>query len=199
MGYDLHITRRRVWSDVGDDITADEWLAYVRNDPELRIHLENGPHFAMWTGQSLGNEAWLNWEAGEIFSKNPDAALIEKMVAIARQLGATVQGDDGERYDGGGGVAPAPGPSAGERARQWLWRLRRRSRSNAELAPPPFRVGDHLRDSWGNEHVVIALDSQREHGLGVIKTRRSDGKEFTHGMFAHGLTPVATTDRDNSS
>src|SRR5262249_11051983 len=106
MGYDLHITRRKVWSDIGDDITADEWLAFVRNDPDLRLHLENGPHFAMWIGQP-GNEGWLNWEAGEILSKNPDAALIEKMVVIAHQLGATVQGDDGERYVGRGAVASA--------------------------------------------------------------------------------------------
>jgi hypothetical protein len=41
MGYDLHITRRRHWPDEGDDITAQEWLAYVERDSELRLQPEN--------------------------------------------------------------------------------------------------------------------------------------------------------------
>jgi hypothetical protein len=42
MGYDLHIRRRKRWPDQGHDISAEEWLAYVRRDKELRLQPENG-------------------------------------------------------------------------------------------------------------------------------------------------------------
>lgn len=36
MGYDeLHITRRKEWSEAGHDITAEEWLAYIDKDPSF--------------------------------------------------------------------------------------------------------------------------------------------------------------------
>ena len=108
MGYDLHITRRRYWPDEGSDITADEWLAYVRRDSELRLQPENGPHYAVWSGPSELSDPWLNWSSGEIYTKHPDPALIDKMVAIARELRATVQGDDGELYQGGDQVPQQP-------------------------------------------------------------------------------------------
>ena len=98
MGYDLHITRRNDWSANGYDITAAEWLAYVERDPELSLWPENGPHMARWSGKSKHSEPWLDWFKGNIYSKNPDEALIQKMVHIARALDAKVQGDDGEIY-----------------------------------------------------------------------------------------------------
>lgn len=99
MGYDLHITRRDDWSDEGSDITAEEWLQYVRSDPELKITGTNGPCHAVWSGRSEHSEPWLDWASGQIYTKNPDSPLIDKMISIAEQLGATVQGDDGEIYD----------------------------------------------------------------------------------------------------
>lgn len=98
MGYDLHITRREDWSAEGDDITADEWLEYVHSDPEFRISGINGPYFADWNGRSKHAEPWLNWSSGVIYTKNPDRALVDKMILIAKKLGAKVQGDDGEDY-----------------------------------------------------------------------------------------------------
>lgn len=98
MGYDLHITRRNDWSANGNDITAAEWLAYVEQDPELSLWPENGLHMARWSGKSKHSEPWLDWFKGNIYSKNPDEALIEKMIHIARALDARVQGDDGEIY-----------------------------------------------------------------------------------------------------
>jgi hypothetical protein len=52
MGYELHITRRKHWTDRRDDITAGEWLAYVRGDSELHLQPESGPSFAVWSGLS---------------------------------------------------------------------------------------------------------------------------------------------------
>ena len=49
-----------------------------------------------------------------------------------------------------------------------------------------------VRDSFGNEHTVIAIDPKAEHGLGVIRTRRtSDASQHAHAMIAHGLEPLA--------
>src|SRR3712207_100808 len=101
MGYDLHITRATQWSDnAGAEIPADEWLALVERDPELTLEPENGPYFARWTGPSRYPDPWLDWFRGNIYTKNPDGALLRKMVALAAALGARVQGDDGEVYKG---------------------------------------------------------------------------------------------------
>jgi hypothetical protein len=37
MGYDVHITRRQNWFDHGPPaISLEDWLATVKNDPEMR-------------------------------------------------------------------------------------------------------------------------------------------------------------------
>jgi hypothetical protein len=98
MGYDLHITRRKDWSAEGDEISVEEWIFYVEMDPELSLWQDNGPHMARWSGKSTYADPWLDWFKGAIYSKNPDEALIYKMMEIAQFLGGCVQGDDGEIY-----------------------------------------------------------------------------------------------------
>ncbi len=196
MGYDFHITRRKKWADDGDDITAEEWRAYVRTDTELTLTETAGPNYAVWRGPSEHSEPWLDWSSGQIFTKNPDAPLIDKMIAIAETLDATVQGDDGEIYD-----ERAEGLLAGHTLRQrtqtfrervagWFSRTRPTHTVAIEHQPLPFGVGDRVRDSWGNEHIVTSIDPAAEHGMGVIRTRRSDGTALAHMMFAHGLVSV---------
>jgi hypothetical protein len=199
MGYDLHITRRKQWSSKGKDITSDEWLTYVQRDPELRLQPENGPYFFVWSGGSTLECPWLDWWEGNIYTKNPDAALVEKMVAIARQLGAKVQGDDGEIYDQGSDAPRQPYLSLKARVADWFGRLRPERPLPIVHDPLPFGVGDTVRDTWGNAHVVIQIDPKAERGLGVIRTRRQDGEEITHTMIAHGLTSsVININRDRS-
>lgn len=99
MGYDVHITRAQHWSENdGHWITTEEWLDVVRNDPELSLDGNNGPYFANWNSQSTLDDPWLDWFDGNIYTKNPDDSVVDKMIAIARRLGARVQGDDGEVY-----------------------------------------------------------------------------------------------------
>src|SRR5215472_14587852 len=101
MGYDLHITRAEHWAEnKGQEITAEEWLQYVKEDPELRLAGYNGPYFTIWKRSPDDAEAWLDWFDGDIYTKHPDDPLIQKMVQIATRLGAKVQGDDGETYAG---------------------------------------------------------------------------------------------------
>jgi hypothetical protein len=160
----------------------------------MSLQPQNGPYFAQWNGPSTHNGPWLDWQDGQIYAKNPDSTLIEKMIAIARQFDAKVQGDDGEIYSGGG-RSPRPATlSLGERVARWFGRFRPRRPVKIEHTPLPFGVGSRVRDTWGNEHTVIQVDPQAEHGLGVIRTRRADGTEHSHAMIAHGLIPVSRKD-----
>ncbi len=100
MGYEVHITRADDWSDNdATPIEAEEWLGVVEADPELTIQAENGPYFAAWSGAcSYPGGGWFDWSAGNISTKNPDRAILGKMLRLASLLGASVQGDDGEVY-----------------------------------------------------------------------------------------------------
>jgi hypothetical protein len=89
MGYDVHITRAASWTDSERaPIALDEWLAYARHDPDFELD-EDAVMFG---------DVWFDYRAGRIVVKNPDEDIVEKMVRVARALGANVQGDDRERY-----------------------------------------------------------------------------------------------------
>lgn len=126
MGYDLHITRAEHWSDnTGAEITAEEWLAVVHADPELRLAPEvgMGPYFVRWTGPSTLPDPWLDRFAGNVDTKNPDPALIGKMVRLAERLGARVQGDEGELYTDAKPSGDAPAAQVAARSTSWWRRL----------------------------------------------------------------------------
>ena len=106
MGYEIHITRapHDYYENVGHHISAAEWLAHVEADPELKLAGYNGPHFALWSGQSRNPEPWFDWSRGNIHTKSPDPPTLEKALRIAEALRARVQGDDGEIYGPDGQV-----------------------------------------------------------------------------------------------
>jgi hypothetical protein len=111
MGYDLRITRAIDWvANRGSEIPASEWDALVQADPDLVSDPSNGPHAV-----SFGSSGWFDWFEGNVFTTDPDSATMTKMLGIAEQMSAVIQGDDGESYDS---------------ARQWSRRqsdVRRRS------------------------------------------------------------------------
>jgi hypothetical protein len=128
MGYELHITRRKQWFDDGDDIGKEEFIAYVRSDAEFTYPGECGDDFADWRSPSSAYTSWLQWFDGRILTKNPEAEFVDKMVAIAECLKATVQGDDGEVYRSSAEtVKPEPPQQIHSGVRRkpgsWLWRL----------------------------------------------------------------------------
>lgn len=114
MGYDLHITRRKHWSDDAqpeNTITFNEWLQYITTDPELELsnayrvkipgsdtESHSAPGFCEWNAHSAGHRPWFDYSNGCITTKNPDRETIEKMLLMASALHAQVQGDDGELY-----------------------------------------------------------------------------------------------------
>jgi hypothetical protein len=193
VGYDAHITRSDDWSDVrGREITPDEWLAVVAADPELDLDERNGPYFAVWRGGPEPGAGWLDWSGGRVYAKNPDPALVTKMVALADALHATVQGDDGEIYGGETGdrtVAGAPPPRGiVARVRALFASVLQRPRgSEAATARLPFGPGDRVRDAWGNEGIVVSIDLDADMGLGAISIRYGDGRVATVAAVAHEL------------
>jgi hypothetical protein len=95
MGYDLRITRAIDWTaNRGVEISTPEWMAVVAADPELSVDPDNGPFAA-----KFGTNGWFDWFEGNVFTTDPDHATVKKMLGIAHQLSATVQGDNGEFYD----------------------------------------------------------------------------------------------------
>jgi hypothetical protein len=102
MGYELHITRADDWFKNSDNqITADEWLELLGKDPELKqAGIEQyGPYFVVFAHVSdPAKSSWLSWFDGNIESKFPTSRMIKKMISLSKQLGAKVQGDDGEVY-----------------------------------------------------------------------------------------------------
>ena len=194
MGYDLHITRRRDWSEAGNDITAEEWLACLGKDSELLLFTEDGPYFARWNGKSNLPDPWLDWHKGCIFSKNPDEALIDKMVAIAAQLHAQVQGDDGEIYKNGHEPPVYPKLSVLDRVRNWMGALRPRPRIKETV--PPFQVGDRVVDAFHKETTVTEIDPKSNQGMGKVKVRYDDGREMSFMLASSGLSLIQPKETD---
>ncbi|MFJ3405312.1 hypothetical protein [Promicromonospora sp. NPDC090134] len=111
MGYDLHITRSSAPDGGGPRIGADEWRALVETDAELRLHdgitaaLPGGhvltipsPDLAAWSGHPQHAEVPFRFHDGRVTVRNPDEAVLAKMIDLAGALDARVQGDDGEFY-----------------------------------------------------------------------------------------------------
>lgn len=121
MGYDLHITRADDWMrSEKHPISRAEWYAFVAADPELElsttdywesktanggIEREYAVYWVAYPGSDKETPAfWMH--NGRIVKKNPDKAVVRKMAAIARQLGARLFGDEGEEYDVDGEEIP---------------------------------------------------------------------------------------------
>ncbi|HEX2733549.1 MAG TPA: hypothetical protein VHM70_18185 [Polyangiaceae bacterium] len=117
MGYDVYITRANNWFEAkADPIVLEEWLDYVRSDPEMRLdgvavadsasgesirYTNRG--LSVWTKYSRdgedGNHAWFDLQGGCVVVKNPDREILVKMFQVAMHFKARVQGDEGENYD----------------------------------------------------------------------------------------------------
>ena len=111
MGYDVHIARKKAWSDEsGPRITEDEWRACVAADPELLITGSaecktpqgeiiklSQPLLTEWRNHSNRSPVWISYSrsTGTLTIKNPDEECLEKM----RDMAAMLQGDEGEFYD----------------------------------------------------------------------------------------------------
>jgi len=100
MSYYLFITRKGLcYMPVGPVITADEWLAYVATDSQLKLIPGRKTHEVTVDIPSLRpiNLSWSS-HSGAVYTDRPDVAMLAKMLQIASALGAKVQGEQGEVY-----------------------------------------------------------------------------------------------------
>jgi len=197
MPYDIHIVRTKNWLEASSaPITREEVDALIAGDSELAwsttdyVDMKDDAgavtryYVISWRGQPC---CW--WYRDQILCSNPDQAQQTKLIQMARALNAFAVGDDGEIYDDEGGLPRQPAVSFGERMASWFAR-RRPQHLVIEHETLPFGVGDKVRDPWGNEHTVLSIDPKAENGMGVIRTRRSDGHEHKFAMIAHALEPI---------
>ena len=113
MGYDVNVTRAQHWAEnAGYEIQPDEWRSIVAADPELQmsgvahaggLRYEN-PLLAVWTAHPDHEEVWVDYSSGNLVVKNPDIHILRKLCALAAELGARVQGDEGEIYEADGRI-----------------------------------------------------------------------------------------------
>ncbi|WP_338139442.1 hypothetical protein [Pantoea ananatis] len=100
MGVEFHITRAEFWAENDDNqISSDEWLNIINNDPELSLSPGNGEFNAIWNGDGSDGEDWLDWSKGNIYTKWPPTPLYRKMLQISQELNAKVMDDDGTLYE----------------------------------------------------------------------------------------------------
>ena len=108
MGYELSIKRE----NENNLITKNEWSDYIKSDPEFEQIEEfsgefaNGdtltvstPNAGLWKSNKREVPFTFYEKHGEIIVKNPDNWITEKMISISENLGAIVEGQDGEKYD----------------------------------------------------------------------------------------------------
>ena len=193
MGYEVYVTRgKRWWDEVKTEISLAEWRRCVAADPKLKLDESMGDGFAVWSGPSEHESPWIAWSAGNLHSKNPDAALLEKMLGIAATLKAKVQGEEGEVYLAGGKVKKYS-PGLAERTRTWFANVFAKAPEPLDASEIPFKVGDKVRDHAGRVATVEVIDLRAEHGLGSISVRYDDGHVASFMAVAHGFEPL--TDR----
>ena len=98
-GYDVHITRKAIWSENrGPRITFAEWRTYVRTDPQVKPDLNNLENDFIVSLPQESFPLWFDPDNGEVLTKDPSKNAFAKLIAIAKQLHARVQGDDLEFY-----------------------------------------------------------------------------------------------------
>ena len=99
MGWELHITKRDFWADEdGESISREDWIEYVNSDESIVRDSNNTEDDFLFRSGNEECPIWWNPDIGEIYTKNPSEATIQKFREIAAKLGATVQDDDGEIY-----------------------------------------------------------------------------------------------------
>lgn len=116
MSWDVTILRGVDAGDDGHPIPLEEWQAHVAADPDMHMD-ENRSGDAYWTawpdedGRGDGDPLPLHYFEGMISVSSPDSATFRKMAHIACALGAKLQGEEGEVYNGDGEMVDlGPGP-----------------------------------------------------------------------------------------
>jgi hypothetical protein len=118
MSYDVHIHRADDHVDAAENpIPREDWEAWVTNASDFRFsesdyvmfQYEDGvrkERLAVWMEHPEDEEVALYYYDGSVVTGNPDVHTVRRMVNIADDLGARLQGDDGEFYGADGEPLP---------------------------------------------------------------------------------------------
>ncbi len=113
MSWEVHVTRGTYRMDEdAPPITVEEWLAYARSQPDLKVlpaPAGQPPEVIFDEGGERG-EVCITWQDGRLSAWNPYERSIGRMVRIAREIGggAHCEDDDGRRgYDEQGNFDPS--------------------------------------------------------------------------------------------
>jgi hypothetical protein len=119
VSYDVHIHRAKDSFEASENpIPREEWEAWVANAPDFHFDEANfvifryddderKEYLAAWTAHPQGKEFALYYYDGSVVTTgNPDEYLLRRMAKIAHDLGARLQGDDGEFYGPDGEPLP---------------------------------------------------------------------------------------------
>lgn len=109
MSYDISITRAPDGFSAKEyPISYEEWLAFVQAEPSLEISETDYTEWKTWG--RIYDTVWLerpepesgpthlHWYDWAVLCSHADDVMIEKMIEIARKLGANVIGEEGEFY-----------------------------------------------------------------------------------------------------
>lgn len=97
MPYTLFITRAAHWSaNAAAKIEPAEWNAIVSGDPSLWPPQEEPTAAVRFRSIAGGPASTLAFIDGNIACRNPDEPTVAKLLELAAQLNARVQGEDGE-------------------------------------------------------------------------------------------------------
>ena len=109
MSYGVRIKRQEPGHS--DGITLEEWLAYVRSDPEMHLLGEavmkssksnivryDAPGMTEWIDPQTGHKTLFDHRKidGTVSAGNPSQEALMKMFKVAEALRGVVQGDGGE-------------------------------------------------------------------------------------------------------
>lgn len=189
MGYNFYITRKQNIFNEGSNITTEEWLALVQLDGSLSINAENGDCFVVWKNPLSNELDWLDWEDGNIFSKNPSTDFRFKMIDIAFQPNARLIGEDGEIYNKDGKVV-FPQSKRNCCILRRIKNILTRKKAAQKINDLPFSIGEQVIDTWGNKATVTRIDLTAEHENGLITVQYDDHREASSLATAHGLKKV---------
>jgi hypothetical protein len=98
MGYHISIVRTR--NGGADPVAKAEVESLIESMPGSRLeHDDRSVNIEKVVFVRDGKEvSWLSFQAGRLWTKNPDDDEIEVMIDVAKQLNARVRGDDFETF-----------------------------------------------------------------------------------------------------
>ena len=98
-GYDIHITQKEYWADENKICINKEALSkYLKTDLSIQVDNNNSASSYLVNINKNQYPMWIDSAGCDLVAKDPNTDFLNKLIEIAKALGAKVQGDEGEIY-----------------------------------------------------------------------------------------------------